>query len=732
MSRNQLRGQVRTAVAEREFKVQVMETAAQWKSGLSSRLDFDSNGLSLFLNPVFDSWLVKNTSTFAGGDIVVDECGQVYWTRLENDQWVLYRHNPLTNQIERVLKFGECGKIEPRELWFSRDYLWIFDHDVSETSGRILGLSRDTWQIVQELSIDNVVDIDFDQHGSFWFIAKTDHETKVCEYVATANTPANCFQLTSSKEQTAIAVSPDRQLYLLDSTQGRLILVNPLTKQETILGAPQQQLLKGLQPTAMQIDRRGVLFIATSEPAHLYMFDKDGSFLGEAELPANVTRIDGLGFNAAGEVLLATDQGLARLSLAKNSIGQEGVFYSKALDNGQPESLWHRISLRGIVPTKASVEVYYFTSDNQTLKDIYDKTLAGKDSTEQKVAQIETLLGTSWIGPEQFQGSVQSPQSVKKPGEAEPVKSDALELIINPNKGRYLWFKIRLITFDQKVRPTVQSARVYYPRLSYLRYLPPAYREDPVSAAFLERFLSMFETSFGSLEAEIDYLFRYFDPKLSPKEFLPWLSSWINLSLDDDVPEGRVRRFIQRASYLYSRKGTPQALVEFLRIYTGKPVFLREHMTGVKPLIIGDKDSTLGGGIVLLGSGPPGISVGNSSVVGYSAVRDRVNDPDEPFIRLARRFSVLIDMERVEFEKRRPTLQRIITEQAPAHTSFTLGITANQNGLGKAVLGVSARVEGSQEYRVGLSQLGRASALAREPRTLRIERGAWVGSTNRV
>jgi phage tail-like protein len=721
-------------VVEREFKVQVMETAAQWKSGLSSRLDFDSNGLSLFLNPVFDSWLVKNTSTFAGGDIVVDECNQVYWTILENGEWVLFRHNPLTSQIERVLNFGKCEPVEPRELWFSRDLLWIFDHVASEARGQILGLSRDNWQIIHELTIDNVVDVDFDQKDTFWAISKTDDGTKVCALVATPNGGASSirFELTTSKEQSAIAVLSDRQLYLLDSTQGRLILVNPQTKQETVLAAPQERLLKGLKPTAMQIDRRGVLFIATSEPAHLYMFDKDGSFLGEAEMPPNVTRIDGLGFNTAGGVLVATDQGLARLSLSKNSIGQEGVFYSKVLDNGEPESLWHRISLRGSIPTKASVEVYYFTSDNQTLKDIYDKTLSGTDSTEQKVAQIETLLGTNWIGPEQFQGSSQPTQSVKKPGEADPPKSDALELIINPNKGRYLWLKIRLITFDQKVRPTVQSARVYYPRLTYLRYLPPVYREDPVSAAFLERFLSMFETSFGSLESEIDYLFRHFDPKLAPKEFLPWLSSWINLSLDDDVPEDRVRRFIQRASYLYSRKGTPQALVEFLRLYTGRRVFLREHMTGIRPLVIGDKDSTLGSGIVLLGSGPRGMTVGNTSIVGYSAIRDRVNDPAEPFIQLARRFSVLIDMDRAEFDRRKPTLQRIITEQAPAHTSFTLSITANQSGLGKAVLGVSARVEGSQEYRVGLSQLGRASALAREPRALRIERGAWVGSTNRV
>ena len=149
-------------------------------------------------------------------------------------------------------------------------------------------------------------------------------------------------------------------------------------------------------------------------------------------------------------------------------------------------------------------------------------------------------------------------------------------------------------------------------------------------------------------------------------------------------------------------------------------------------MVVGEKDSTLGSGIVLLGSGPRGITVGDTSVVGYSAVRDRKSDPDEPFLPLAHRFAISIDMDREELERRKPTLQRIVAEQAPAHTSCTIRSTTDQRTVGKAILGISASINVSQPYRVGLTQLGVGSAIAKGPRVMRLERGAWLGSSGRV
>ena len=729
-------------MADSEFKVQVIETDAQWKSGLWSGLDFNSTGLSLFLNPVFDSWLITERFGFPG-DIVVDECGQTYWTAREQQigpgdgLWKLFRHNPTTAQIELVLTFAGCSEINPRELWLDENYLWIFDHaEDSEgqavSKGRMLALSRDNWQIVFEFVIDDVIDIDFQPQGYFYAVKKNDCQTHVCRYSTVTPCKPKCFIVNTPTDPDAVAVSKDGLVYLLDSLRGRIIRFDPERKIESIICIPQEKILEGFKPTAMQIDERGVLFLASSNPASLQMFDQDGSYLGPADLPPNITSISGIGFDQSGGVLLATDLGLAKLLLTKSPVGHSGSFYSKTLDNGQDQSFWHRIALRGRIPSKSSLEVYYYTNDDPAFKAAYDDAFNRSGSIEERSAGIDSFMNSFWIGPEVFKGIERPRPQKEKPGDADVDVLENPDLILNPNKGRYLWLKFKLTTFEQKSRPSINSVRVYYPRLSYLRYLPPAYGEDPVSAAFLERFLSIFETSFGSLEHEIDLLFRYFDPRLTPKDFLPWLASWINLALDDDVPENRIRLLIQRAASLYRRKGTARALVEFLEIYTGKTVQLAEYLRGLTPMVIGEKNSTLGSGLVLLGSGPRGMRVGDTSVVGYSAIRDRVSDPDEPFLPLAHRFDIAIDMDRPELERRKATLQRIIAEQAPAHTGFTIRTISEQRTVGKAVLGISLKVSESQPYRVGLSQLGAGSAIGKSGDTLRLERGAWIGSSGRV
>lgn len=746
-------------MAEREFKVQVMETAAQWESGLRNRLELGTAGLSLILSPSFDSWSLGKNWPLGAGDIVVDECGQTYWTALEpttrgnQRAWALLRLNPTTLHVEEVMSFGDCVRIEPRELWLTPEFFWIFDHGDADKKtgllkGRVLGLSRETFQIVREFVLDQLIDIDFDRHGSFFYaLINQGDNTQICGYSTStqAAVERNCFTLTKTARPAALAMGKDGNVYVLDAGDGKIVRFTPHTKQETVLATAQRKILKNIQPSAMQIDDRGVIFLATSKNA-VHMFDADGSYFGDLELPDGINVVTGIGFDGRGDVYLATNLGLAKFALTKNRVGQEGSFYSKTLDNGQPESFWHRISLTGRLPSKTSIEVYYYTSDSLALKNEYDKVLNSTQSVEERARQLDDLLSGRWsqtpvgTGTETIQPEIRSEifkganATTTKPEGANSTTIDdaSPDLILHPNKGRFLWFKLKLTTFDQKSRPSIRTARIYYPRLSYLRYLPPVYREEPVSAAFLERFLSIFETEFEGLDLKIDNIFQYFDPTLAPKSFLPWLASWTNLYLDEDLPEERVRHFIKRAPHIYNRKGTPQALLEFLKIYTGTSVYVTEYLRNLRPLVLGEKDSTLGNGTVLLGTGPRGMSVGDTTVVGYAAIRDRVSDPDEPFLPLARRFTVLFDMDRSEFEQRKATLQRIITEQAPTHTSFTMRITAGQSTVGSAVLGVSAVVHQPQPYRVGLTQLGAGSAISKAPRAVRLERGAWVGGSGRV
>jgi phage tail-like protein len=150
-----------------------------------------------------------------------------------------------------------------------------------------------------------------------------------------------------------------------------------------------------------------------------------------------------------------------------------------------------------------------------------------------------------------------------------------------------------------------------------LNYLPTLYADDP----FLGQFLNIFDSIWLPLERQINQLFAYFDPRLAPAEFLPWLSAWVDLALDENWPEARRRALIHDAAALYRRRGTAGALRDYLRTYLG-----------VEPQIIED--------------GPDG----------------------NPF-----HFTVLFhvaDVTAIDQDR----IKRIIEEEKPAHTTYTLKV----------------------------------------------------------
>lgn len=102
-------------------------------------------------------------------------------------------------------------------------------------------------------------------------------------------------------------------------------------------------------------------------------------------------------------------------------------------------------------------------------------------------------------------------------------------------------------------------------RSTYLDHLPGIYSDSD----FLARFLLIFESVLGPIERTVDNLPHYFDPGLTPSEFVPWLGSWLGLVLDDRWPEQRRRDLIRAAAELYRWRGTKRGLSEFIRLYTG-------------------------------------------------------------------------------------------------------------------------------------------------------------------
>jgi phage tail-like protein len=109
---------------------------------------------------------------------------------------------------------------------------------------------------------------------------------------------------------------------------------------------------------------------------------------------------------------------------------------------------------------------------------------------------------------------------------------------------------------------------------SYLQYLPALYRDDD----FTGRFLHIFEDIFKSVENIADNVPWYFDPGTAPEGFLPWLSSWLGLVLDESWPEVKRRQLLRRAGELYRWRGTKRGIAEYIEIYAGVAPKITEHI----------------------------------------------------------------------------------------------------------------------------------------------------------
>lgn len=179
----------------------------------------------------------------------------------------------------------------------------------------------------------------------------------------------------------------------------------------------------------------------------------------------------------------------------------------------------------------------------------------------------------------------------------------------------------------------------------YLRFLPELYESDEL----MGRFLMLFESFWSPIETQIDNIHNYFDPRITPAKFLPWLASWLDLDLDESWPEERLRHLIRWAIALHRSRGTKWGLLKYLEIYTGQQAKIIEQRS--KNFVLGP-EAKLG----------PGVALGTGNVPHTFSV----------FLRLP---TLEIDDEetRNRMERlRRDNVEKIINLQKPAHTVYSL------------------------------------------------------------
>jgi phage tail-like protein len=101
-------------------------------------------------------------------------------------------------------------------------------------------------------------------------------------------------------------------------------------------------------------------------------------------------------------------------------------------------------------------------------------------------------------------------------------------------------------------------------------FLEPVDRkEERGGPEFVSGFCAGLDCVLTPATVTLDCIEAYFDPRLTPADYLDWLAGWVGLSLDQNWPEGQRRTLVMEAGDLYRWHGTVRGIIEHIRLFTG-------------------------------------------------------------------------------------------------------------------------------------------------------------------
>ena len=320
-----------------------------------------------------------------------------------------------------------------------------------------------------------------------------------------------------------------------------------------------------------------------------------------------------------------------------------GSLLSTRLDSHIDQCVWHKITLKltSPPPPGGAVTVWTYSSNSETVT----------------TADVALLGDDAW-----------------RTGQ-----TNADDFLVRSPPGRFLWLRIALAGSGVST-PVVSLLKVYFPRESYLQYLPAVYRHDAISADFLDRFLAIFQSGFERIEDQVARLVEYFSPRGVPEPFLNWLGAWVGMVFDPGWPPRNRRELLRRSPEIYRRRGTADGLKLFIKLALGLDVRIAEDARFRRPVILGSR-ALLGSGFRLSGACPADrLRLDVNSTIGNFALQDLGDPAHDHFDDGAHHFTVFVDGPLDETTTRR--LRHLIDMERPAHTNYSLRTVGGRMRVG--------------------------------------------------
>ncbi len=117
--------------------------------------------------------------------------------------------------------------------------------------------------------------------------------------------------------------------------------------------------------------------------------------------------------------------------------------------------------------------------------------------------------------------------------------------------------------------PSTASPRALESLLPGVFLEPVDRKEERGGPEFVRGFCAGLDGVLAPAAVTLDCMEAYFDPRLTPPDYLDWLAGWMGLVLDQNWSEEQRRALVMEAGELYRWHGTVRGIIEQIRLYTG-------------------------------------------------------------------------------------------------------------------------------------------------------------------
>lgn len=579
----------------------VLNDRKSWEAGLFFGTQFSGKGLKIRqvdeyipeqVIPGNELQTVPRITGFATGN-----CNQIFM--LDKDTPMVWIYDFVQKQFEQIDCIGQTLSKGVEAVTYLEGLLIVSD---SQADFRLAAFSEINWQVKWTVRSAFVTSEDRVEIKNFRPVALAiggkdeifalDQTSKFIIKFDKIGRPLQVFGtdehgVALSQQPVALAFWEDGFLFVLDRRSGSDPVVWKFPTSVTAGSTPPpgemvidfQSLSFEIDPADIAADSAGRIFVGerrtippgSEDDRFIRLFDAGGNYLGEVSgyrgsadklIVDAQNRIYVFSAGSANEAraitILKPQKFLAK---HENDALPRGTYFSAALDSAELQTCWHKLVVDADIPENTQMFISYFASDEQTLL------------VDREPVDLAALFRCDAV-PTAEQGA-----ALEKLEWSQPFRN-AADAFISGANGRYLWLKIEL-TGSAVLSPLVRSVAVYFPRATYLRYLPAVYQEDAAGREFLERFLSVFETLMQGVEQNIEHVVKYFDVDAVEEEFLGWLSGWLAVSVDENWSSEQVRTLIREAPLLYKKRGTREGLERIIEIFSGsKPLIIENFQLG--------------------------------------------------------------------------------------------------------------------------------------------------------